>query len=578
MTAGPEGVAAPAAPPTDGPGGASTPDAVPWRPSRLRMTRRDPDRVTPARGRVAVPALASGVGLALSLPPWGFWGLAFPAAGLLWWRLGGLAPRTRLWAGWLAGLGCYVPGLMWTRSFTLAGAAVLIVLEALFVGVACLAVPRGPVVARALAFPAAMTLAEAARQTWPFGGLPIGGVFLGQADGPVLGVARLGGPLGLTAVVYVGGVAVGAAVTAGVRLWRAHRRVVEFDRVRPGPDAGPVWRRSAAGLGTLAGTTGVALVLVVTLALVAAHAPDGGPPVGEVTAAAVQGGGVRGFSKSQVDPATVLHAAVAATGRLLARPRRDSPELVLWPEDVVSLPDPLQDDPEEGVLSQLAVALHATLVVGVTETVSATAFRNEVVAFGPDGSLVARYEKVHRVPFGEYVPFRSFFAHLASLSAVPLDAVPGHGSGLLATPAGRLGAMISYEVFYADRGRSAVRAGAQVLIVPTNTSSYATAQVPTQEIAASEVQAVQQGRDLLQSAPTGYSAWITHRGELLDRSVLGARQIVPATLGLRTGWTVYVRWGDAPVLVVAALALLSGWWVALRPRRRTGAPAEGPYS
>jgi apolipoprotein N-acyltransferase len=81
---------------------------------------------TPGRGRVAVPALLSGVGLALSFPPWGFWIIAFPAAGLLWWRLGGLRPRTRLWAGWLAGLGCYVPGLMWARSFTLVGAAVLI--------------------------------------------------------------------------------------------------------------------------------------------------------------------------------------------------------------------------------------------------------------------------------------------------------------------------------------------------------------------------------------------------------------------------------------------------------------------
>ena len=82
--------------------------------------------------------------------------------------------------------------------------------------------------------------------------------------------------------------------------------------------------------------------------------------------------------------------------------------------------------------------------------------------------------------------------------------------------------MVSYEVFYADRGRSSVRAGAQLLIVPTNTSSYATAQVPTQEIAASTVQAVQQGRDLLQAAPTGYSAAITNRGTLLERSVLGA--------------------------------------------------------
>ncbi len=542
-------------------------DAVPWRPSKLRMRRSDPDRIRPRRGAVALPALLSGVGLALSLPPWGFWLLAFPAAGLLWWRLGGLRPRTRLWAGWLAGLGCYVPGLMFARSFTVAGAVVLIALEALFFGVAALVVPRGPAVARALSFPAAMTLAEAARQAWPFGGLPIGGVFLGQADGPVLGVARLGGPLGLTAAVYVGGVAVGALGTVVVRTARNYRGVAAFDRDHHEVGDPSRIRRAVAGLGTLAVTGAAAAALVSGTAVAASHATDGGPARSTITAAAVQGGGVRGFRKSQVDPATVLHAALAATGPLVPRTGVPATRLVLWPEDVVSLDQPLGQDPAKTTLSRLAVALHATLVVGVTETVSSTAFRNEVVAFGPNGAIVDRYEKVHRVPFGEYIPWRPFFSRLGDVSAVPLDAVPGTGTGLLITPAGRLGTMISYEVFYADRGRAAVRAGAQVLIVPTNTSSYSTAQVPTQEIAASQVQAVQQGRDLLQAAPTGYSAWVTRRGAVIERSTLGARQVVPAVLGLRSGWTVYVRFGDTPVLAFAVLALVAGWWVAARSRR-----------
>jgi len=258
----------------------------------------------------------------------------------------------------------------------------------------------------------------------------------------------------------------------------------------------------------------------------------------------------------------VLAAQMSETRRL--EERDTAPQLVLWPEDVVSLDTPLSDSPEESVLSSLARTLHATLVVGVTEDISSTAFRNEVVAWGPDGTLVSRYEKVHRVPFGEYVPYRSFFAHLANLSAVPLDAVPGTGTGLLPTPAAPLGAMISYEVFYADRGRSSVRDGAQLLIVPTNASSYATAQVPTQEIAASRVQAVQQGRDLLQAAPTGYSAAITHRGVVLQRSALGAPQIVAADLSRRVGWTLYVRFGDWPPLGLAALALIIGWHLAGR--------------
>jgi apolipoprotein N-acyltransferase len=544
-----------------------------WRPSNVRMTHRRNATVVPRRGMVAVPALASGVGLALSLPPWGWWILAFPAAGLLWWRLGGLRPRTRLWAGYLAGLGCYVPGLMWARSFTVPGAIVLIAAEAGFTAVACLAVPAGGTLARALAFPAALTLSEAARMAWPFGGLPIGGVFLGQAGGPVLGVARLGGPLALTAIVYIGGVGVGALGEAVARALRDGARAQAFatggsDGVNPAADGGPTggWRRivsgAVAGLGPLVLVGVVACVVVVGVSVGADHAPDGGASVGTVSAAAVQGGGARGFSKSQINPSVVLAAQMSETRRL--EERDTAPQLVLWPEDVVSLDTPLSDSPEESVLSSLARTLHATLVVGVTEDISSTAFRNEVVAWGPDGTLVSRYEKVHRVPFGEYVPYRSFFAHLANLSAVPLDAVPGTGTGLLPTPAAPLGAMISYEVFYADRGRSSVRDGAQLLIVPTNASSYATAQVPTQEIAASRVQAVQQGRDLLQAAPTGYSAAITHRGVVLQRSALGAPQIVAADLSRRVGWTLYVRFGDWPPLGLAALALIIGWHLAGR--------------
>jgi apolipoprotein N-acyltransferase len=471
---------------------------------------------------------------------------------------------------------------MWARSFTLPGAVLLIALQAGFIAVACLAVPARPVAARALAFPAALTLGEAARMQFPFGGLPIGGVFLGQAGGPVLGLARLGGPLGLTAAVYVGGMGVAALAEAAARSWRDGRRAHTF--LRTMADAGDPATPATPGTpgtpgivaGAVAGRFGmtlvgvVAVVIVIGSSLAADHAPDGGGSVGEVTAAAVQGGGARGFDKAQINPQVVLAAQLAATRQLVAADHGGpNPELVLWPEDVVSLGTPLSDSPEQAALSDLARSLRSTLVVGVTETVSSTAFRNEVVAFAPDGSLVARYEKVHRVPFGEYVPYRSFFSHLANLSAVPLDAIPGTGTGLLKTPAAPLGAMISYEVFYADRGRSAVRSGAQLLIVPTNTSSYAAAQIPTQEIAASEVQAVQQGRDLLQAAPAGFSAAITNRGRLLSRSVLGARQNIVATLSRRTGWTIYVRYGDLPCLILAAAALAAGWWIAGRRPRPT---------
>jgi len=258
-----------------------------------------------------------------------------------------------------------------------------------------------------------------------------------------------------------------------------------------------------------------------------------------------------------VSPTSVYEAQVAATFAVASA--RPAPRLVLWPEDVVALDRPLAGSPQAALLGRLARELHTTLVVGVTEPASATTFRNEVVAWGPGGRIVGVFEKVHRVPFGEYVPYRSLFSHFADLSGVPVDAVPGHGSGLMRTPAGPLGLLVSFEIFYAGRSHASVRAGAELLAVPTNTSSYSTSQVPTQEIAAAVVQSVETGRDLVQAAPAGFSAVVTQRGVVLQRSALGRRQVLFATVALRRGLTPYDHWGDLPVLLLSVVALGAGW-------------------
>jgi len=489
----------------------------------------------PHRGRIGLTSLGAGVLLALSLPPWGWWPLGLVGAALFYWRLAGLRVRTRLWAGWLTGLGCYAIGLFWSRAFNWYGAVVLVLLEALFTAAAAALTP--PDRGRAPAFVGACTLAEALRIGWPFGGLPLGGVFLGQANGPLVELARLGGPLLITAGVWAGGVIVATLVTRAAMLRRG----------APGP-------RSLGA--AIAGAALFALVLA------GAAAPDGGDPVGLVRVALVQGGGQRGVSKEQVPPERVFDAQVAANSRVTSvHPR---PELVLWPENVVALNRPLAGSPEAALLSSLARRLHTTLVVGVTEPASSTTFLNKVVAWGPDGRVVGTFEKVHRVPFGEYVPYRSFFAHFADLSGVPTDAIAGHSTGLMRTPAGPLGLLVSFEVFYASRSHASVRAGAELLAVPTNTSSYSTSQVPSQELAAGVVQAVQTGRDLVQAAPTGYSTVVTQRGVVVDRSVLGRRQVLTATVALRRGMTPYDHWGDLPVLILSALALAAGWARQLR--------------
>jgi apolipoprotein N-acyltransferase len=480
----------------------------------------------PRRGGVAVPSLAAGVLLALSLPPFGAWPLAFLGAALVYWRLASLRLRARLLAGWLAGIGCFAIGLSWAVSFNWYGAVVLVLVEAAFPAVAAAATP--PRHGRAPAFIGAATLLEAARQRVPFGGLPVGGVFLGQAGGPLLSTARLGGPLLLTALVWTAGMALAELVR---------------------------WARGHGGAPALrAGTA--AVVLVVGVAVAGTFAPDGGPPVSSLRIAAVQGGGVRGLTELETGRAGDFAAELAATEPLVrARPR---PQLVLWPEDVIAISVPVNQSEPGRLVAALARQLHATVLAGVTEPVGARRFRNEIVAWGPNGRMIGTFEKVHRVPFGEYVPDRGFFSHLANLAAVSRDAIPGHGSGLLRTPAGPVGVLVSFEVFFADRGRSAVAAGAQVLLVPTNTSSYSSDQMPSQEVAADQVQAVAEGRDLVQASPTGYSTFVTNRGEVVRTSALSVRTVLTGIVPRRRGTTVYQRWDDTPVLALAGLSVLAG--------------------
>lgn len=537
----------PPAPATGAPpsiGGAGDPDrAVAGRPARPSPERRPRDSaVGPVllrrRGVRAALVVVGGLLAAASLPPFGFWPLG--PIGLAVWFLASENQRSRgrLLLGWLFALGQLGPSLAWATDFTKIGYVVLVPVEAIPFALAGLLVParRG----RSLAFPAAVTLAEAARDRFPFGGLPIGSMVLGQVGGPLLPAARLVGGLGLLALAALAGVGLAHLARSGGRAWRR----------RAGHLASPPARPALGTLG--AGVT--ALALVVGFAVGGRFAPAGGRPIGSVPVAGVQGGGPRGLR-------AVLGGQVGVFSRhlRLTETIHPGPSLVLWPEDVVALSGPLAGSPKAAALAAQALRLHATVLAGVTEPVGSTRFLNEVVAWSPSGRIIGRYEKVHRVPFGEYVPDRAFFSHLVSLADVPRDAIPGHGPGFLRTPAGPLGIMISYEVFFSSRSRPAVAAGAEVLLVPTNTASYTTSQIPTQELAASRLRAVEEGRNLVQVSPTGFSAFVSPSGTVSQRSNLGKPALIEATVPLRRGETIFQRLGPHPWLALLGLLLVLGW-------------------
>ncbi len=179
------------------------------------------------------------------------------------------------------------------------------------------------------------------------------------------------------------------------------------------------------------------------------------------------------------------------------------------------------------------------------------------------------------MPFGEYIPYRGFFKHLANLSSVPLDAIPGHGNGVAAHSGGPARARSCPT-------RSSTRSAGGSPPAPARSCSStrptplptSRARCPTQEIAAARLQAISEGRDVVQAAPTGFSAVINHRGRVLARTDLGVRAVIIRDVELRTGRTIYERFGDLPVLVVSGLSRRGGMARCARHRRRSRLPSQ----
>lgn len=119
-----------------------------------------------------------------------------------------------------------------------------------------------------------------------------------------------------------------------------------------------------------------------------------------------------------------------------------------------------------------------------------------------------------------------------------------------------MGIVISYETFFSERVSAAVHAGGQLVLAPTSASSFTDETVPAVEVAASRLRAREFGRTVLQAAPTGYSAVIGPDGTVRELSGLGTRELLTASVPLRTGLTPFARTGDTPLLVLALLTLV----------------------
>ncbi|WP_295045451.1 apolipoprotein N-acyltransferase [uncultured Paracoccus sp.] len=230
--------------------------------------------------------------------------------------------------------------------------------------------------------------------------------------------------------------------------------------------------------------------------------------------------------------------------------RRD---LVIWPETAVNF---LLEDAGP-VLPAMAQAAGAPLVLGIQRR-DGSRYYNSLVTLNPDATIGAVYDKFHLVPFGEYIPWGDALARIG-IGAFAAQQGNGYsagpGPGLMSAPGvPDFQPLICYEAIFPQHLRGLDQRPGW-LLQATNDAWFGKFSGPYQHLAQARLRAIESGLPLIRAANTGVSAVIDPHGRIRQSLDLGVQGKIDAALPAALPETAWMRWGNAPVILLGLLAL-----------------------
>jgi apolipoprotein N-acyltransferase len=475
----------------------------------------------------------------------------------------GRHPKRGFGVGFVFGTAFMLVLLPWLRVIGVYAWIPLAVIEGAFYGLAglttaALTAPRLPGASRLSRVPGwpvwvacSWVLVEALRAVVPFGGFPWGRLAFATEDTPVAPLLAYVGAPGVTFVV---------ALLGSTLAWT----VLHLRRT-------PV--RAVGGLA-------VAVAVACVASLVPWSATRAGDP--QVTVAAVQGNvpgeGLEAFAERRA----VLDNHVRATQELGARVRSGRaarPDFMVWPENSSDI-DPYTDLAANEAIADAVRAVGAPLLMGaVVGDRENLGWHNRAIVWSADGRAGRYYDKTHPVPFGEYIPLRSWLEpRVSALKQIPTDMIRGTRPGVLQVGKARTGVLMCFEVAYDGLLRAVVRGGADVIVVPTNNATYTGTGQIEQQFAMSRLRAIETGRYVVIASTNGISGIVAPDGHVVARAPQRRQAVLEQKVALLHRLTPAVRMGAWPERALSGLAVLALLLALVLPRvrRRRPTPVGDP--
>lgn len=237
--------------------------------------------------------------------------------------------------------------------------------------------------------------------------------------------------------------------------------------------------------------------------------------------------------------------------------KSEHPELIVWPETATPFYF-LKNIRMTQVVMNGIQRVGSNFLIGSPSFIrreKEVSYYNSAYLIGPDGEIKGKYDKVHLVPFGEYVPLKKWLSFAGKMVEHAGDFKPGKEGNTISLGDHHLGVQICYEIIFPDLARAMAKNGAVLLVNITNDAWYGTTSAPYQHFSMTIFRAVENKRSLIRSANTGISGFIDPAGRVIASTPLFEDAVLIRSVPLLNKQTIYTRVGDIFAIICLIMVL-----------------------
>jgi apolipoprotein N-acyltransferase len=253
------------------------------------------------------------------------------------------------------------------------------------------------------------------------------------------------------------------------------------------------------------------------------------------------------------------HDVIQRYEELTKTANAENPDLIVWPESALPFVFGYDKDLTEDIVDfqkQLGSYLLFGSVVRRGGNQEGSRLTNSALLLSPEGNVLSIYDKMHLVPFGEYVPLKKFLPFIDKLVVAVGDFVPGKEYVVMDTPFAKIGNLICYEIIFPGLARELVDRGANVLVTITNDAWFGRTSAPYQHFSMAVFRAVENRVPVVRSANTGISGFIDPGGRIVNESNIFIETAMTESVPLGKDKSIYTRVGDVFAWICVAGSLL----------------------